>query len=80
MQEILHQYLDAGEEQSMHLMQMMYRIHEHADLINSTIIYDCDYAFDYFRFKTPRNHTCTVHIEKLQMSSIDEHAGSHRNS
>ena len=50
----LHQYVDAGTGKSMPLIadDVMRVIDEHADLIDSTIIYDRDYAFDYFGFKT----------------------------
>src|SRR5690606_27070137 len=50
----LHQYTDAATGKLMPMIadDVMAIIDEHADLLDSTIIYDRDYAFDYFGFKT----------------------------
>jgi len=50
----LHDYIDEGTGKRMPLIadDVMQIIEEHADLLNSTIIYDRDFGFDYFGFKT----------------------------
>lgn len=50
----LHQYVDEASGKKLPLIadDVMQIIEEHADLLDSTIIYDRDYAFDYFGFKT----------------------------
>lgn len=50
----LHEYTDEGTGKRMPLIadDVMQIIEEHADLLDSTIIYDRDFAFDYFGFKT----------------------------
>jgi ribonucleoside-diphosphate reductase alpha chain len=50
----LHQYTDAQTGRKMPLVadDVMQIIEEHADILDSTIIYDRDYGFDYFGFKT----------------------------
>lgn len=50
----LYQYADKKNGRSMPLIanDVMQVIDEHADLLDSTIIYDRDYGFDYFGFKT----------------------------
>ncbi|MBI2283063.1 MAG: ribonucleoside-diphosphate reductase subunit alpha [Bacteroidetes bacterium] len=50
----LHQYVDAATGRRMPLIadDVMEIIRENADLLDSTIIYDRDYGFDYFGFKT----------------------------
>ena len=50
----LHQYTDATTGKKLPLIadDVMQVIEDHADLLDSTIIYDRDYAFDYFGFKT----------------------------
>ncbi|HMO61202.1 MAG TPA: ribonucleoside-diphosphate reductase subunit alpha [Ferruginibacter sp.] len=60
----LHQYKDANTGKHMPLIadDVMQVIEEHADLLDSTIIYDRDYAFDYFGFKT---------LEKSYLLRID---------
>jgi len=51
---LLHQYKDDATGQIMPLIadDVMQIIEEKADLLDSSIIYDRDYAFDYFGFKT----------------------------
>ncbi|ANE52338.1 ribonucleoside-diphosphate reductase subunit alpha [Flavisolibacter tropicus] len=60
----LHQYTDATTGKKMPLIadDVMQIIEDHADLLDSTIIYDRDYAFDYFGFKT---------LEKSYLLRID---------
>jgi len=60
----LHQYKDAATGKHMPLIadDVMKIIEEHADVLDSTIIYDRDYAFDYFGFKT---------LEKSYLLKID---------
>lgn len=50
----LHQYTDATTGKRLPLIadDIMQVIEDNADLLDSTIIYDRDYAFDYFGFKT----------------------------
>ena len=50
----LHQYTDAKTGKKLPLIadDIMQVIEDNADLLDSTIIYDRDYAFDYFGFKT----------------------------
>lgn len=50
----LHTYEDAGSRKRMPLIadDVMQIIEEHAELLDSTIIYDRDFGFDYFGFKT----------------------------
>src|SRR6478609_5089337 len=50
----LHEYTDVGSGKHLPLIadDVMQIINEHADLLDSTIIYDRDFAFDYFGFKT----------------------------
>ncbi|MFW2478101.1 MAG: ribonucleoside-diphosphate reductase subunit alpha, partial [Sediminibacterium sp.] len=50
----LHQYTDATTGKKLPLIadDIMQVIEDNADLLDSTIIYDRDYAFDYFGFKT----------------------------
>src|SRR5688572_15637640 len=50
----LHQYTDAATGRKMPLLadDVMEVIEEHAELLDSTIIYDRDFGFDYFGFKT----------------------------
>lgn len=50
----LHQYIDEASGKKLPLIadDVMQIIEAHADLLDSTIIYDRDYAFDYFGFKT----------------------------
>lgn len=50
----LHQYTDEGTGKKMPLIadDVMQIIEENADLLDSTVIYDRDFAFDYFGFKT----------------------------
>ncbi len=50
----LHGYCDPITGKSMPLLadDVMQVIEEHADILDSTIIYDRDYSFDYFGFKT----------------------------
>lgn len=50
----LYQYVDSATGRKMPLIaeDVMEIIREHADLLDSTIIYDRDYSFDYFGFKT----------------------------
>ncbi|MGN6616750.1 MAG: ribonucleoside-diphosphate reductase subunit alpha [Ilyomonas sp.] len=61
----LHGYTDAKTGRKMPLIadDVMQVIEEHADLLDSTIIYDRDYGFDYFGFKT---------LEKSYLLKIDE--------
>ncbi|HSC53245.1 MAG TPA: ribonucleoside-diphosphate reductase subunit alpha [Phnomibacter sp.] len=60
----LHQYTDAASGKQLPLIadDVMQIIEEHADILDSTIIYDRDYAFDYFGFKT---------LEKSYLLRID---------
>lgn len=50
----LHRYTDKNTGKAMPLVadDVMDIIEQHADLLDSTIIYDRDYNFDYFGFKT----------------------------
>ncbi|TKK68944.1 ribonucleoside-diphosphate reductase subunit alpha [Ilyomonas limi] len=50
----LHGYTDKKTRKKLPLIadDVMQIIEEHADLLDSTIIYDRDYGFDYFGFKT----------------------------
>lgn len=50
----LHQYVDpkTGESAGLISDELMEILEEHKDRINSAIIYDRDYNFDYFGFKT----------------------------
>jgi len=50
----LHEYTDKKTGKKMPLIadDVMQIIDEHADLLDSSIIYDRDYGFDYFGFKT----------------------------
>jgi len=61
---LLHQYTDKSNNRSMPLLadDVMAIIEEHAELLDSTIIYDRDFAFDYFGFKT---------LEKSYLLKID---------
>lgn len=60
----LHQFVDKKSGKIMPLIadDVMDIINEHADILDSTIIYDRDYAFDYFGFKT---------LEKSYLLRID---------
>lgn len=60
----LHAYIDPASGKYLPLIadDVMQIIEEHADLLDSTIIYDRDYAFDYFGFKT---------LEKSYLLKID---------
>lgn len=61
----LHQYTDKKNGKRMPLIadDVMQIIEENADVLDSTIIYDRDYGFDYFGFKT---------LEKSYLLRIDE--------
>lgn len=60
----LHQYVDkaTGKLSPLIADDVMQIIEEHADILDSSIIYDRDYAFDYFGFKT---------LEKSYLLKID---------
>jgi ribonucleoside-diphosphate reductase alpha chain len=60
----LHQYVDKTTGKVLPLIadDVIQIIEEHADILDSTIIYDRDYAFDYFGFKT---------LEKSYLLKID---------
>ena len=60
----LHRYTDKASGKLLPLIadDVMQIIEEYADLLDSTIIYDRDYAFDYFGFKT---------LEKSYLLKID---------
>jgi ribonucleoside-diphosphate reductase alpha chain len=60
----LYNYIDIASGKALPLIadDVMQIIEEHADLLDSTIIYDRDYAFDYFGFKT---------LEKSYLLKID---------
>ncbi len=60
----LYNYTDQATGKRMPLIadDVMQIIEEHADLLDSTIIYDRDYAFDYFGFKT---------LEKSYLLKVD---------
>jgi len=60
----LHSYVNkaTGKKMPMIADDVMNIINEHADLLDSTIIYDRDYAFDYFGFRT---------LEKSYLLRID---------
>jgi ribonucleoside-diphosphate reductase alpha chain len=60
----LYNYVDAATQKKLPLIadDVMQIIEEHADLLDSTIIYDRDYAFDYFGFKT---------LEKSYLLKVD---------
>src|SRR6185436_4988816 len=51
---LLHNYTNpaVGKKMPMIADDIMEIINEHADLLDSTIIYDRDFGFDYFGFKT----------------------------
>lgn len=61
----LHEYTDKKTGKKMPLIadDVMQIIDEHADLLDSSIIYDRDYGFDYFGFKT---------LEKSYLLRIDD--------
>jgi len=50
----LHKYIDpkTGKEASLIAEDVMEIINKHTDLLDSTIIYDRDFGYDYFGFKT----------------------------
>ncbi len=60
----LYDYTDASTGRHMPLIadDVMLIINEHADILDSTIIYDRDYGFDYFGFKT---------LEKSYLLKVD---------
>lgn len=60
----LHQYVDkaTGKLSPLIADDVMQIIEEHADILDSSIFYDRDYAFDYFGFKT---------LEKSYLLKID---------
>ncbi|MBI3234553.1 MAG: ribonucleoside-diphosphate reductase subunit alpha [Bacteroidetes bacterium] len=60
----LHDYVDKATGKSLPLIadDVMEIINQHAELLDSTIIYDRDFAFDYFGFKT---------LEKSYLLKID---------
>lgn len=60
----LYNYTDkpTGKKMSLIADDVMEVIEEHADILDSTIIYDRDYSFDYFGFKT---------LEKSYLLKID---------
>jgi ribonucleoside-diphosphate reductase alpha chain len=60
----LHQYVNkaTGKLSPLIADDVMQIIEEHADILDSSIIYDRDYAFDYFGFKT---------LEKSYLLKID---------
>lgn len=60
----LYNYVDAATQKKLPLIadDVMHLIEDHADLLDSTIIYDRDYAFDYFGFKT---------LEKSYLLKVD---------
>ena len=60
----LHQYTDKATGKLLPLIadDVMQIIEDNADILDSTIIYDRDYAFDYFGFKT---------LEKSYLLKID---------
>ena len=60
----LHQYKDEATGKMLPLIanDVMQIIEDHADILDSTIIYDRDYGFDYFGFKT---------LEKSYLLKID---------
>jgi ribonucleoside-diphosphate reductase alpha chain len=60
----LHQYVDKTTGKSLPLIadDVMQIIEEHADILDSSIIYDRDYGFDYFGFKT---------LEKSYLMKVD---------
>ncbi|QEC54081.1 ribonucleoside-diphosphate reductase alpha chain [Anseongella ginsenosidimutans] len=51
---LLYEYTDRNSGQAVPMLaESTYRtIQQHADILNSTIIYDRDFSFDYFGFKT----------------------------
>lgn len=60
----LYNYVDAATQKKLPLIadDVMQIIEEHAELLDSTIIYDRDFAFDYFGFKT---------LEKSYLLKVD---------
>ena len=60
----LYNYVDAATEKRLPLIadDVMQIIEEHAELLDSTIIYDRDFGFDYFGFKT---------LEKSYLLKVD---------
>lgn len=62
--DLLHKYKDpkTGKKSPLLADDVWNVIHEHAELLDSTIIYDRDYGFDYFGFKT---------LEKSYLLKID---------
>ncbi len=61
---MLHRYTDSTNGKYMPMLSddVMEIIEEHAELLDSTLIYDRDFAFDYFGFKT---------IEKSYLLKVD---------
>lgn len=60
----LYNYIDAATGKKLPLIadDVMHIIEEHAEILDSTIIYDRDFSFDYFGFKT---------LEKSYLLKID---------
>lgn len=60
----LYDYTDSSTKRHMPLIadDVMQIVNEHADILDSTIIYDRDYGFDYFGFKT---------LEKSYLLKVD---------
>lgn len=60
----LYNYVDAATQKKLPLIadDVMQIIEEHAELLDSTIIYDRDFGFDYFGFKT---------LEKSYLLKVD---------
>jgi ribonucleoside-diphosphate reductase alpha chain len=81
----LHEYTDEGTGKHLPLIaeDVMEIINEHADLLDSTIIYDRDFAFDYFGFKTlEKSYLLRLHgkvAERPQHMYMRVAVGIHKN-
>lgn len=81
----LHEYTDEGTGKHLPLIaeDVMQIINEHADLLDSTIIYDRDFAFDYFGFKTlEKSYLLRLHgkvAERPQHMYMRVAVGIHKN-
>jgi len=81
----LYNYVDNATGKKMPLIadDVMHVIEEHADLLDSTIIYDRDYAFDYFGFKTlEKSYLLKINgkiVERPQHTYMRVAVGIHKN-
>jgi ribonucleoside-diphosphate reductase alpha chain len=83
---MLYQYVDKISGKALPLIadDVMAIIEEHADILDSTIIYDRDYAFDYFGFKTlEKSYLLKIHgkiAERPQHMYMRVAVGIHKNN